>query len=120
MKSAKIADGVREGMQRVTGYTQAEFDRQILRHEIVKVLYEVLSDPDDYDYAKVADDLISKVRACLIEEDAELPRNPYEYGQERLITLLDSSLHAAKALSYLKAQEDMKAAGWRKVKEARE
>jgi len=120
---AQIADGVREGVDQMTENTQKEFDLQILRQEIIQVIDEVVGDPDEYSLAKVADDLIAKVRAYLIVENAELPGDPYKaidgYRSDCAYDDGETDIvaEAAHHTSYSEAQQDMLAAGWRKVRE---
>ena len=72
-----------------------------LRLELVQKLKEVWRYPKEYCWNNVVDNLIAKVRAYLIDEDAELPIPPkFLFTRE-----------------YQRAQQDMLAAGWRKVRE---
>jgi len=110
MNPAEIAAGVREGIEQMETIDD-------LRQAIIANIEEVIGDPEEYDLGKVAGDLIARVRAHLIDEDAELPVNPFL----KLVAAASYTQYEnGKYFGYAHAQQDMVDAGWRKVKEARE
>ena len=129
MNPAEIADKVNEGMESLapTFFVSETGAKTIddLQREIVSTIEEVAGDPDEYSMWTVATNLISKVRAYLIV-DAELPENPYEQvdGYRADIAYDDGDTdivaEAAHYRAFSEGQQSMLAAGWRKVKEARE
>jgi len=124
MKPAQIADKVNEGMDSLapTFFVSETGAKTIddLQREIVSTIEEVAGDPDEYSMWTVATNLISKVRAYLIV-DAELPENPFHItlGTAKLAPFEHGIQHGRRE-GYERCKKDVKAAGWRKVKEARE
>ena len=110
MNPAEIADGVREGIEQMETIDD-------LRQAIIANIEEVIGDPEEYDLGKVAGDLIARVRAYLIV-DAELPENPYKKTfYFNYVRITEAEIAERLYEAYEKAQQDMLAAGWRKVKE---
>jgi len=60
-------------------------------------------------------------KRVLIDEDAELPENPFHItlGTAKLAPFEHGIQHGRRE-GYERCKKDVKAAGWRKVKEARE
>lgn len=90
----------------------------VLRQEIIITLSELISlYPEEYDLSKVADGLIAKVRAYLIDEGAELPENPQTEHYYAVLIGDDLSLAAVTAReAFSDGQQFMLAAGFRKVR----
>lgn len=109
VNTAGIADGVREGVEQGASILPQGVAATRLRLAIIASIEEVMGDPEEYDLHKVADDLIAKVRAYLIDEDAELPENPYRRG------IGYADLHGA----FFEGQQSVVDTGFRKVRERR-
>jgi len=113
MKPAEIAGKVNEGVKEME-HSQSQKVPTITIRQYIAGMIEIISEnPGQCNPGIVADDFIARVRAYLIV-DAELPENPYREQP----TILVHGIDVFRAYSH--AQQDMLAAGWRKVKEARE
>ena len=89
-----------------------------LQRGIADIIKEVAEDPDQYSMWAVATDLIAKVRDYLIDEAAEVPENPYQKTYHFIYVRITRAEIAERLYeAYEKAQQDMLAAGYRKVRE---
>lgn len=89
-----------------------------LQREIVASIEELMGDPEEFSAYKTATVIIEKVRAYLVDEDAELPPNPYTEQAEnfRHVHINELKLVELKEDVYSEGQQSVVDAGFRKVR----